>query len=414
MLDVETTVPNQVAEGVVPLVSTRVEAIDMLLTDLDLAGVLVAQSWAQFAGPLDNPIVRLLGDLPVTVEERWIADQDLVPAMSAARRLAQRRKLRERYARPQLSVGEAEREDAADWHDAYVLVHGPLQRRYDLADKSCGTLDLGLTSIEVVGLPESPFDQPVWVYGLVTAALDAHGTWSYYVFTDPSLVVPDAASHGTLPRWRGHTRAASLGRAIWMRNLIPRIDFSMLGDAVSGESLRKGLLAIHCSGDKLLDPHQRMALEAGTIDCLTLLVRAITSRVMEATPTGVAALPPPRLVKGADAAEEYAAEVLRSLGFRDARRTPKGADGGVDVIGDGLVCQVKFEALPTGRPPLQALYGIAQLEAAKAVFFSLAGYSPHALEWADRADIACLEFAADGTVSGSNDGGRALISGLGT
>lgn len=122
-------------------------------------------------------------------------------------------------------------------------------------------------------------------------------------------------------------------------------------------------------------------------------------------------LPTPRLVKGADAAEDYAAEVLRALGYADARRTPKGVDGGIDVVADGLVAQVKFEGLPTGRPAVQAIYGIAQLERAAAVFFSLAGYTPQALDWADRAQVACLEFEADGTIAGANSAGRRLLNG---
>lgn len=115
----------------------------------------------------------------------------------------------------------------------------------------------------------------------------------------------------------------------------------------------------------------------------------------------VPSLPDPRLVKGADAAEDYAVEVLRSLRFADARRTPKGADGGVDVLATGVVGQVKFEAMPTGRPAVQGLFGVAVVEDALGVFFSLAGYTVQAVEWAYRAGIALLEFEADGSIRAS-------------
>jgi len=43
------------------------------------------------------------------------------------------------------------------------------------------------------------------------------------------------------------------------------------------------------------------------------------------------------------AAEEYAAEVMRALGFFDAQVTGSGADGGVDVRAKDAVAQVKME-----------------------------------------------------------------------
>ncbi|WP_435771403.1 restriction endonuclease [Nocardioides sp. SYSU DS0651] len=129
-----------------------------------------------------------------------------------------------------------------------------------------------------------------------------------------------------------------------------------------------------------------------------------------ATVRGRPVLPAARLVKGHAAAEEYAAEVLGSLGFSRVRRTPTGADGGVDVVADGLVCQVKMEALPTGRDRVQALHGIAALEEARAVFFSLSGYTKQAVGWADRAGMALLEFETDGSVRAVNPAGRDLLA----
>ena len=119
--------------------------------------------------------------------------------------------------------------------------------------------------------------------------------------------------------------------------------------------------------------------------------------------------PAPRLVKTARQAEEYAAEVMIALGFPDATPTITGADGGIDVLAHDAVAQVKMEATPTGRPTLQALGGIASLERKSALFFSLAGYTAQAVEWAERAGIACFEFAFDGTVEAVSSSARRLL-----
>ena len=85
--------------------------------------------------------------------------------------------------------------------------------------------------------------------------------------------------------------------------------------------------------------------------------------------SAIFALPLPRLVKTAALAEVYAAEVLQALGFKDARPTPTGADEGIDVVAAEVVGQVKMEGVLTGRPAIQALFGVASAEAKKPVFF---------------------------------------------
>jgi hypothetical protein len=127
-------------------------------------------------------------------------------------------------------------------------------------------------------------------------------------------------------------------------------------------------------------------------------------------PAGRRELPAPRMLKGHAAAEEYAAEVLRALGYPDAARTPAGADGGVDVAGAGLVAQVKMEALPTGRDRLQALFGVAAVEEARAAFFSLAGYTDQARAWGERAGIALFEFGFDGSIDAVNEVALSMLT----
>jgi len=118
--------------------------------------------------------------------------------------------------------------------------------------------------------------------------------------------------------------------------------------------------------------------------------------------------PSRRLIKTFTDAEQYAAEYMRYLGFTDAAPTPPGSDGGIDVHGTGAVAQVKMEGVPTGRPILQAIYGIAALGEWKALVFSLAGFTAQAVEWADRAGVACFEFAVDGSVEATSQAARAL------
>lgn len=109
--------------------------------------------------------------------------------------------------------------------------------------------------------------------------------------------------------------------------------------------------------------------------------------------------PAARLVKDFKAAEGYAAEYMRYLGFHDASTTPGGADGGVDVRAGAAVAQVKMEGVATGRPVIQALFGVASHEQKVALVFSLAGYTTQAIEWADQAGVGCFEFALDGTIT---------------
>jgi Restriction endonuclease len=118
--------------------------------------------------------------------------------------------------------------------------------------------------------------------------------------------------------------------------------------------------------------------------------------------------PPRRLIKTSSDAEHYAAEYMRYLGFADAVTTPSGSDGGIDVHSTEAVAQVKMEGVPTGRPIVQGISGIAALDERRALVFSLAGYTSQAVEWADRAGVACFEFAVDGSVEAASQAARAL------
>ena len=181
--------------------------------------------------------------------------------------------------------------------------------------------------------------------------------------------------------------------------------------------LRHLLTSLDLSSEGFPDPHATMAflIDAHTNGLPPGLIpdawledrntpRPFSERLLAAmAPQGAGdfhhRVPPmPRLVKSFVDAEHYAAEYMRYLGFDDATSTPPGSDGGVDVVSSRALGQVKMEGVATGRPVVQAIFGIASLERKQAVVFSLAGYTAQALEWAEKAGVACFEFNVDGSV----------------
>lgn len=112
-------------------------------------------------------------------------------------------------------------------------------------------------------------------------------------------------------------------------------------------------------------------------------------------------------------AEELAVAHLRRLGFADARRTPPGADGGIDAQGTGVVAQVKFHAQPVGAPDVQRLRGTAH-GLAHAVFYALSGYTAAAVTYAGRADVALFTFTTENVVTPVNKTADVLVRASGS
>ena len=124
--------------------------------------------------------------------------------------------------------------------------------------------------------------------------------------------------------------------------------------------------------------------------------------------------PEKRLVRDAYEAEEMVALWVRWLGWPDAETTVVTGDGGIDVIGSGpggrAVAQVKFEAKPTGRDRLQALFGAGHGVGATAwLFFNSAGYTVHAVDWADEVGMALFRFTLDGDIQPENQSAEDLF-----
>ena len=97
------------------------------------------------------------------------------------------------------------------------------------------------------------------------------------------------------------------------------------------------------------------------------------------------------------------------MGFQDAELGPRGADGGLDVIFVDAVAQVKAQASKTGRPDVQALYGVATHEEKTPLFFSLGGYTDETLEWASAAGVAAFTFNLAGEPEMANPLARDLL-----
>jgi hypothetical protein len=122
--------------------------------------------------------------------------------------------------------------------------------------------------------------------------------------------------------------------------------------------------------------------------------------------------PPRRAIREPRDAELAARDWMRWIGYSDAELTQGGADGGIDVQATGAVAQVKAEAVPVGRPAIQQLYGVAQVEGVTALFFSWGGYSDGAMAWAERAGVALFTLNMIGEVEVVNDTATDLLAGL--
>ncbi len=73
-----------------------------------------------------------------------------------------------------------------------------------------------------------------------------------------------------------------------------------------------------------------------------------------------------------------------------------------------MVAQVKMHMVPIGRPDLQRLHGVAAIENAVSIFFSLNAYTRYAKEWAEQVGMALFRFSPAGEADPVNGYGAAL------
>ena len=91
-------------------------------------------------------------------------------------------------------------------------------------------------------------------------------------------------------------------------------------------------------------------------------------------------------------AEALVRDWMKQNGYRDARLTASGPDGGVDVVAAKAVSQVKHHANPVRLHEVQRIFGIAAAERKKALIFGSAGFTPAAQAWAEKNGIECYRF----------------------
>jgi len=85
-------------------------------------------------------------------------------------------------------------------------------------------------------------------------------------------------------------------------------------------------------------------------------------------------------------------EWMSGNGYRDARLTGPGADGGVDITSRKAIAQVKHHTSAVGLAEIQRLYGIATASGKNALFFSRSGYTKSATAWARTHGIKCFRY----------------------
>ena len=131
-------------------------------------------------------------------------------------------------------------------------------------------------------------------------------------------------------------------------------------------------------------------------DLKRLLQEREVQAVREVESRSLAEPPAPTLIRTPSDAELAAARWLRWMGFEDADITPDGPDGGIDVLGAGIIAQVKAEMVKTGRPIVQQTFGIARAAQCDGAVFSLSGFTTEAVQWAEEHGVALFEFDFQG------------------
>lgn len=106
-------------------------------------------------------------------------------------------------------------------------------------------------------------------------------------------------------------------------------------------------------------------------------------------------------------AEQLAAQHLANMGYRDVRRMPDGPDGGIDVVGSGVLAQVKHWATPVGIAEVQRHRGA--VHSGDAVFYSLSGYTSAATKWAEGRGVALFRYDDSSNVSPANSVAAMLV-----
>lgn len=109
------------------------------------------------------------------------------------------------------------------------------------------------------------------------------------------------------------------------------------------------------------------------------------------------------------AAELNARDLMMSWGYSDAVATTGGADGGIDVRSSRALAQVKWKGGVTGRPDVQKLVGARATGSQQLFFFSAAGYSKQAVDYADEVGVALFIYDPTGAATAANPTAKLVL-----
>jgi hypothetical protein len=129
---------------------------------------------------------------------------------------------------------------------------------------------------------------------------------------------------------------------------------------------------------------------------------------------GVGSVPAPAaLPYGASpaGAEQLVCDWMCFLGETQAAVTQQSSDGGIDVVGQRWIAQVKHYVGSVGAPEIRELLGVSVADGRRPVFFSSGNYTAEAIAFADRVEMPLLTYSAErGSLRAANAAGQAVLN----
>ncbi|MBY4111115.1 restriction endonuclease [Rhodococcus fascians] len=120
----------------------------------------------------------------------------------------------------------------------------------------------------------------------------------------------------------------------------------------------------------------------------------------------------PKTIQSYREAELNAVRQLVELGRHDVKATPIGADYGIDLVGNNLIGQVKWQVAKIGRPALQRLFGSRGARTHLMLFFSKSEYTLQAVAYADSVGMCLFLYDKVGTLRPANPLAAKFFTGL--
>ena len=85
--------------------------------------------------------------------------------------------------------------------------------------------------------------------------------------------------------------------------------------------------------------------------------------------------------------EVFCAGWVEFLGGKNVRVTQQSSDGGIDIVSENEVAQVKLHGSPVSVQPIRELFGVSQSLSKTPLFFTSTGYTQAAITFAEANDI---------------------------